>query len=63
MKRKRYGFGPASVDLAFPFHFVINARLRLVQLGPSIQKLLPDSCIDAELGTFFSVHRRARCID
>ena len=57
MKRPRYGFGPALVDLTFPFHFVINAQLRLVQLGPSIQKLLPDSCIDAELGTFFSVHR------
>ncbi|WP_047541281.1 ATP-binding protein [Methylotenera versatilis] len=51
-----YGLTAHHLALLFPFHFVIDRRFRIVQLGPNIgAKFDSDICLNAYMDDFFSL--------
>lgn len=49
------GLSPALLATAFPFHLVLDRELRVVQLGPSVRRLVPDAAIGTALSEMLTV--------
>lgn len=48
-----YGFPPSALAQAFPFHFVADFAMKIVQVGPSLQKIVPIET-GSKIGDYFS---------
>ena len=55
--------GPLEFAQAFPFHFVFDAGLRVVQVGASLSRIAPEVAPGALLSDSFSLARPARPLD
>ena len=51
------GLSPEQFTAAFPFHFVCDADLRVVQAGPSLRRIFPQMCDGARLAEHFRIAR------
>lgn len=50
-----FALSPALLDVAFPFHLVLDRDLRIVQAGTSIQRLHRDAMVGTAFTTLFEV--------
>ena len=48
------GLDPAGMDVAFPFHFVIDASLTIIQAGPVITRIMPQLAERPHISTVFT---------
>ena len=49
------GLNAALLQAAFPFHFVVDRDLTVIQHGPSLQRLLPDPLMGRSLPDLFEI--------
>jgi PAS domain S-box-containing protein len=57
------GLSAAEFASVFPFHFTANEERRIVGIGPSLQKLLPDLRLGCRLSDAFRVERTSLDLD
>jgi signal transduction histidine kinase/CheY-like chemotaxis protein/HPt (histidine-containing phosphotransfer) domain-containing protein len=51
------GLSPEQFSAAFPFHWVVDENMSLVQCGQSLVKIIPDIALGADLRDFITVAR------
>ena len=51
----RFSLSPAMLDVAFPFHLVLDRDLRITQAGTSIQRLHREAMVGSAFPTLFEV--------
>ena len=57
------GLGRDAMDRAFPFHFVLDPRLRLIQIGPVMARIVPELKIGATIEGVLRPLRPAAALD
>jgi diguanylate cyclase (GGDEF)-like protein len=55
MDDRQFSLSPAMLDVAFPFHLVLDRNLRITQSGTSIQRLHRDAMVGSAFSTLFEV--------
>lgn len=59
----KYGLKPQQLSVLFPFHFVFDAQLKLLQVGNVLSRLLPANWLDSHLEEHYEILRPDMEID
>jgi two-component system, NtrC family, sensor kinase len=52
-----FSLSPEMLMAAFPFHFIVDRELRVVQAGAVLQRICFDTLIGSQLEHYFQIHR------
>ena len=61
--QQKKGIKPEMLDKLFPFYFMVNSEMELIQFGKSLKKLVPNWCMGNDFNAHFEIVRPARAID
>jgi hypothetical protein len=55
VEKYEIGLSPNLFARAFPFHFIADVSLRVIQVGPSMAKIIGANCIGTKVSDLFAM--------